>query len=203
VTLVLAASLLGLARAGFCAGVPNDTASQEPASLFLVVADFSREGHVTNLGTPYGAWDLDPADLTQSCRIRLRPDEALAVKQPYVLDIDYDVESPNPGANGVWMKLPSIALKEFGWLHLVLRGDPERGYTQRVQLELKGSGRVGKLLLEGIGPEWRRLRIPLEAFAEIRRIKRAVEFVIVFDAQAVTEPTGRLSLAEVAFERKP
>jgi hypothetical protein len=201
-TAAVLAGLLGPADAGFCA-VPNGGA-QEPAPVFLLVADFSRGGggHVTNLGDPFGPWDLDPADLTQSCRVRLRPAEELAVKQPFVLDIDYDVESPNPGANGVWMKLPRIPLKEYGWLHLVVRGDADRGYTRRLQLELKGSGHVAKLLLEGIEGDWRRLRIPLAAFSEIRRVKQAAEFVIVFEAQTVTEPTGRLSLAEVAFERR-
>lgn len=194
------AGLLGLASVGSCASAER-AREQEPAPYLLVVADFDQSGHLTNLGQPYGAWQVDPDDPTQFCRARLK--DAQPPAKGYVLEVDYDIDSPNPAYNGVWMKLPAIPMAEFSSLRLMVRGDPERGCTRRVKLELKGSGQVARFVLDGIGPEWKILRIPLRAFEKMSAIKHANEFVIVFDEETVTQKMGRLVLDEVAFERAP
>ena len=170
---------------------------QLPAAL--MVADFDRHGWRTNAGDPFGTWDVDPDDPTQRCRARL-VDEPRVGESGYSLMLDYDVESPNPAFNGFWMKLPSLRLQSFRALTFAIKGDPERGFTQRVKLELKDGRRAAVYQLEGIQPEWVRMRIPLSAFRDIEKIRAATEFVVVFDDQTVTTQVGTVYLDEVAFE---
>ena len=165
----------------------------------LVVADFNQSAWRTNLGDPFGTWNSDPEDPTQFCRARL-------VEEPRVGDVgfslmlDYDVESPNPAFNGFWMKLPAVPLRNFRTLTFAIKGDPDRGFTRRVKLELKGKRRSATYVLDGIGADWVRMRVPLEAFRSIEKVREATELVIVFDEETVTQRVGTIYLDEVTFE---
>jgi hypothetical protein len=175
--------------------------SQTPPAR-LVLADFDRAGWRTSLGDPFGGWDRDPGDPTQFCRPRLVEDPRLGTAG-YSLRLDYDVDSPNPAYNGFWMKLPGIALQPFRTLSLAVRGDSDRGFTRRLKLELKDRRDAAVYILDGIGPEWVRMRIPLEAFRHIEKIEAATELVLVFEDEAVSERVGTLYVDEIALESAP
>ena len=166
----------------------------------LVIADFDQPGFVDNLGEPFGAWDRDPRDLTQFCRIQL-VDAPRIGERGYSLRVEYDVDSPNPAYNGLWMKLPSLPLGELQSLRLAIRGDAARGYTRRVKVELKDDRHSAVYVLDGIGPCWVRMRIPLNAFRDVERLHAIKEFVLVFDDRTVTRRTGTLYLDDVVLER--
>ncbi len=170
-------------------------------SIEIVVADFDRPGFVNKFGEAFGAWDRDPRDPTQCCRIQL-VDQPRIGDTGYSLRVDYDVDSPNPAYNGLWMKLPALALDELQNLRVAIRGDSTRGYTRRVKLELKDGRHSAVYVLDGIGPSWIRMRIPLQAFGDIERLHTVKELVIVFDDRTVTQPTGTLYLDEIVFERR-
>ena len=194
--LVVAISLVG-------AGPPlgAEAVTVQPTATTMV-ADFDRHGWRTNAGDPFGTWDVDPDDPTQRCRARL-VEEPRVGESGYSLMLDYDVESPNPAFNGFWMKLPSLRLHAYHALTFTIKGDPERGFTERVKLELKDGRRAAIYQLEGIRAEWVRMRIPLSAFRDIEKLRAATEFVVVFDDQTATEQVGTLYLDEVAFEPGP
>lgn len=164
-----------------------------------MVADFDHPGRLTNLGGPFGSWEADPNDPTQWCRIRLTETERLGASG-YGLMIDYDVDSPNPAYGGFWMKLPALDLRGFTTLSLALKGDPQRGWTKRLVLELKDRRHVARFVLDGIEAQWKRMQIPLSAFADIKGIRRVDEVVLVFDDQTVTEKLGTLYVDEIVFE---
>lgn len=175
---------------------------QEPSPtvrLPLIVAAFDVPGHQTHAGDAFGAWEGDPGDRTQSCRVRL-VDTPRVGDQGFSLMVEYDVDSPNPAYNGLWMKLPHVRLRDYEALAFKIKGDPERGFTQRVTLELKGNSRVARFLLEGIQSEWKQVRIPLRAFDDIRGLWEATEFVVVFEDQSLTERVGTLYLDNIVFE---
>jgi len=176
-------------------------APQAPVAR-LVLADFDQAGWRTSLGDPFGGWDRDPGDPTQFCRPRLVEEPRLG-HAGYSLRLDYDVDSPNPAYNGFWMKLPGIALRQFGTLSLAIRGDPDRGFTRRLTLELKDRRHTASYLLEGIGAKWVRMRIPLEAFRNIESIGAATELVIVFADETATERVGSVYVDEIALESAP
>ena len=189
-------SAAGCSTAGLLAEAPPAFAA--PAEPVLL-ADFNEPRRVTNLGTPYGAWDSDPGDQTQFCRARL-VERPRVGEQGYSLMIDYDVDSPNPAFNGVWMQLPSLDLSGHVVLSFMIRGDADRGFTRRVKIELKDGSKSATYLLDGITAEWARQEIPLQAFEGMRRLRRLQEFVIVFEDGVATEKTGTVYLDEVRLE---
>ena len=170
-----------------------------PASAPEVIADFNRPGHRTNAGLPLGAWNSDPGDPTQFCRARLVETERMG-PEGFGLMIEYDVESPNPAYNGLWMKLPEVPLAAFGVLSFAIKGDAQRGFTRRVWLELKDRSHVARFRLEGIEADWRTLRVPLREFTGIETLRAATEFVIVFDDETVTEKVGTIYLDDLMLE---
>ncbi|MDP3704099.1 MAG: hypothetical protein Q8R78_06900 [Candidatus Omnitrophota bacterium] len=170
-----------------------------PAIAPHVIADFNRPGHRTNDDLSYGAWNSDPGDPTQSCRVRLVDTERVG-PEGFGLLIDYDVESPNPAYNGFWLKLPEVPLAAFGALSFSIKGDAQRGFTRRLRLELKDRSHVAGFQLEGITAEWTQVQVPLRAFAGIEALRRATEFVIVFDDETVTEKVGTVYLDNLTFE---
>ena len=174
----------------------------QPAAGRYMIADFDQPGWQTNLKDPFGTWDRDPDDPTQFCRARL-VDEPRVGSSGYSLMLDYNVHSPNPAFNGFWMKLPSIRLRDFQALSFAVKGDPDRGFTRRVRLELKDKKHIASYTLDGIQAEWVRMHIPLNVFQGIEKLKTATEFVLVFDDKTVTEPSGAIFLDEVAFESGP
>lgn len=196
--MVLAALLAGGCQTW--PAVAADLASQSPEPRArLMVADFDHPGHLTNLGGPFGGWEADPNDPTQGCRIRLTETERLGTSG-YGLMIDYDVDSPNPAYGGFWMKVPAIDLRGFTTLSIALKGDPQRGWTKRLALELKDRRHVARFVLDGIEAQWKRMQIPLSVFAAIKGIRRVDEVVLVFDDQTVTEKLGTLYVDEIVFE---
>ena len=174
-------------------------AAVPPASTPHVIADFNRPGHRTNDDLPYGAWNSDPGDATQSCRIRLVDTERMGA-EGFGLMIEYDVESPNPAYNGFWLKLPNVPVAAFDALSVSIKGDAQRGFTRRLRLELKDRAHVARFQLDGLEAQWKRLRVPLRAFDGIEAIHSATEFVIVFDEETVTEKTGTVYLDDLMFE---
>ena len=173
--------------------------SVSPARAPEVIADFDRPGHRTNAGLPYGAWNSDPGDPTQFCRVRLVDAEHMG-PSGFGLMIEYDVESPNPAYNGFWMKLPDVPLAAFDALSFAVKGDAQRGFTRRLRLELKDRSHVARFQLENIEPEWKIVRVPLRAFDGIEALRAATEFVIVFDEETVTEKVGTVYFDDLVFE---
>ena len=194
---VLALILLGAGRQA-----PKGAVGVDAVARRVMIADFNQAGWRNNLGEPFGTWEYDPGDRTQSCRARL-VEEPRVGSSGYSLMLEYDVASPNPAFNGWWMKLPSIPLHRFQALSVVIKGDPDRDFTRRLKLELKSKQRTAVYVLDGIQSTWVRTHIPLSAFDGIEKITEATEFVVVFDDHTVTQKVGALYLDEVAFESAP
>jgi len=58
-------------------------------------------------------------------------------------------------------------------------------------------------VLGGIEAKWIEMRIPLQAFRGIEKVKTATEFVVVFDDETVTEPVGTLYVENIMFDTAP
>jgi hypothetical protein len=164
-----------------------------------VLADFNRSGHRTNADLPFGAWNSDPGDATQFCRVRLVDTERMGTAG-YGLLIEYDVESPNPAYNGFWMKLPEVPLAAYRTVSFAIKGDAQRGFTRRLRLELKDRTHIARFTLDGLDAHWKQVRIPLQAFEGIEALRAATEFVIVFDDETVTEKVGTVYLDDLMLE---
>lgn len=112
----------------------------QPDSLWL--ADFQIYGSRRNLlGGWIGAWNRYPGDPNQGA---IETDALqLGYNGKNCMRLDYDVESVNPAVCGIFFKLHpdtngTINLSKYKYLSIYLRGDNEKGFSQKFQIELKG-----------------------------------------------------------------
>ena len=93
-----------------------------------------------------------------------------------------------------------MPLAAYRTLSFEIKGDPQRGFTRRLRLELKDRSRVAQFPLDGIEAQWKLFRIPLNAFDGFETLRAATELVIVFDEETVTEKVGTVYLDNLTFE---
>lgn len=157
-----------------------------------LIADFDSEKTVNTVGGEFGAWDKDPKDTSQGCSIELRD---------RCLKILYDVDSPRPAYNGLWMKLARFDASPFSRLSFRLKGDAGAGIPKKFKLELKAfSGKASAVVVDDLGPGWRTVRIDKSAFSGITDWSDLSEFVVVFEDQTAGTKTGAIFLDDVRFE---
>ena len=105
----------------------------------LVVADFNSGDKPNNIGGDFGSWDKDPNDETQSSQMAFEGEDALGEPAGYSVRMDYDVDSPNPAYNGLWMKLNNLDATTYNTVNFYLKGAADKPFTKRIKIELKDS----------------------------------------------------------------
>lgn len=178
----------------------SETGPLKPREGLLIAATFDSGEKPNEMGGTFGAWNYDPLDRTQGCVESFSLDhrgEGYGVS----MRLDYDVESENVAFCGFWMRLNEADLRPYRELVFYLKGDPARGFTNRLKVELKNNiaGEKGSVIVEGIWNGWTKYRIPLAQFSTITDWSRISEFVIVLDDETVTEKVGAILLDDVYF----
>lgn len=166
----------------------------------LVVADFDSGAKPNNIGGDFGAWNKDEADTTQDCKMDFDSTTMHGTKG-FSIRLDYDVDSPNPAYNGLWMKLQNTDISKYDKLSFWIKGDETAGFSPKIKLELKnGKGEVGKYLLTNITKDWQEVVIPLSLFAGLADKTGMTEFVIVFDDMTcAAKKQGTVYIDDIAF----
>lgn len=175
---------------------------QDANSEKLIIADFNKGEKPTNLGEDFGTWDKDASDTTQSCRMSFGKDDAIGSSGGRSLQLDYDVDSPNPAYNGFWMKISKAEAAPTSSLSFYIKGDSERGFTQKIKIELKDKKKgKGTFLIENITDQWQKITLTLDvrSFGKDQR-KPFEEFVIVFDDVNSRPKTGRILIDQIVIE---
>jgi hypothetical protein len=167
----------------------------------LVIADFNQ--NQTKLGESFGTWDKDANDLTQSCKMSFAKDDALGAENGKSLQLDYDVDSPNPAFNGFWLKLSTAKVADFETLSFYVKGIANKGFTSKIKIEIKDK-KKGKatFLVENITAQWQKISLTLDkrSFSE-NQPKPFEEFVIVFDDLNSSPKTGRILIDQIEFSK--
>ena len=169
----------------------------------VLVADFDDAQPKNNLGKEIEIWLRgDGSDTTQSCRMTFVKDEALGNPEGHSLRLDYDVDSPNPAYNGMRMDLNFFNATPYKRLNFYVKGDSEKGYSNRIKIELIGMNkRPSPHIFEGVTNEWRLVSIPLEEFMLIQDWTTLEKFVVVF-ADIINNPkTGTIYIDHIYFSR--
>lgn len=161
----------------------------------IVVADFKSCNFTNNLGVAFGAWDRDPADDSQSCSVNII--EEYSVEREAVLEVDYDVDSPNPAYNGIWMKLNKIDFSSSDFLVLWVKGD-----TSTFKIEIKNKKETGYYYLNNISSAWKEFVIPLSDFRNISDFSDLQELTIVFDDIHASQKEGKIYIDDISFRIK-
>jgi len=166
----------------------------------LVIADFNTGDKPNNIGGDFGAWDKDPNDDTQSCKMSFEPEDALSDPAGYSVKMDYDVDSANPAYNGFWMKLNNLDATAYNTLNFYMKGSADKGFTKRVKIELKDSTmKPSQFIVSGITDKWQKFSIPFEKFPRIQNWNALSEVVVVFDDVNSNPKTGTVYLDQVTL----
>jgi hypothetical protein len=169
----------------------------------LVIADFNTGDKPNNIGGDFGSWDKDPEDDTQGTHIAFEPEDALGDPNGYALRLEYDVDSPNPAYNGLWMKLVGEDLSDYNTLNFFIKGDEKSGFTKRIKLELKDqSSKPSPYIISGITSEWQQFSIPFEKFKRISDWTSMNEFVVVFDDINSRPKAGTIYLDHLSVSKE-
>jgi len=168
----------------------------------LVVADFDLGIKPNNVGGDWGAWNFDPEDREQGTEDSIEADDYKNPSSGRCLRIDYDVQSPNPAFNGLWMKLGGLDATPYSWLSFYVRGPSDGKFTKRFKVELKNeTGERAPYLVDGVSTEWKEIRIPFKAEPSFEDWSRLTEFVIVFDDILATYKEGTIYLDQIEFQK--
>ncbi len=166
----------------------------------LVIADFNTGDKPNSVGGDFGAWNKDEADQTQGCKMNFNSGEKNGTSG-FSIQLDYDVDSPNPAYNGFWMKLQNQDVSQYDKLSFWIKGDAVAGFSSKIKLELKNSkGEVGRYVLSDITSDWKEVVIPLSQFAGLTDLTSMTEFVIVFDDMTCAgKKQGTIYIDDIAF----
>lgn len=182
------------------------TGAYSPAALAgseLVIADFDSGDKPNNLGGDFGSWNKDPNDDTQGCNMSFEADDALGNAAGYALKLDYDVDSPNPAYNGLWMKFNGQNATDYNTLNFYVRGEGLNNYTKRIKLEVKDmNNRPSPYIVSGITESWQKISIPFEKFRRIQDWSALNEFVIVFDDINSSPKQGTILIDQLTLSKE-
>lgn len=167
----------------------------------LLIADFNKSE--TSLGEQFGIWDKDANDFTQSCKMSFAKDDALGEKEGKSLQLDYDVDSPNPAYNGFWLKINKAKTADFDTLSFYVKGDESKGFTPRIKIEIKDKkGGKASFLVENITDKWQKISLTLDKRSfDLNQPNPFTEFVIVFDDINSRPKTGRIFVDQIEFSK--
>lgn len=188
----------------------------------VLVADFEGGDLRNNLGGESGSWNLNPEDennsYTDADLVEApRKDE----KANHALKLTYRVDSELPSQNGFWTKLLNFDAAEYDHLEFDIKGDVEKGFTDRFKIELKkfkDEARVEKIKgsyeIVPVTAKWQTVRIPLnrltgvidfsnpKAWENPAIARRDLdEFVVVFQDRHVSLKKGAVFLDNIKFVR--
>ncbi len=163
----------------------------------VMIANFNSGKMINMKGGEFGAWDKDAMDETQSCEIEFSP-ETRPGSGGYSLKVIYDVDSPNPAYNGVWMKLNGMDFRERRGLHFWIKGDSLAGFTDIFKVELKNKkGETGSYMVWGVEPRWQKKTVPFSRLRGISDFSQMDELIIVFEDNVASPKSGILYIDDI------
>jgi hypothetical protein len=187
--------------------VSNEKAETKPAAPssvkteeILLIDDFNGGVRSNLLGGAMGTWSKDEYDDTQSCDIDFVEHPRLGKTGGYSMKIVYDVDSPNPSYNGVWMKLDGLDARPYKFLTVYIKAPNSPPYgTDRVKIQLRNSKKeTGSYLITRIPRgAWREYKIPLSKFKGLKDLSSLDELVIVFEDKTSNPKEGILFLENI------
>jgi hypothetical protein len=166
----------------------------------LVIASFDSGMKPNNIGGDFGAWDRDPKDETQFCEAEFSAEQKVG-SVGHSLKLVYDVDSKQEAYNGFWMNLEKTDFRPYGNIAFSVKGDTQKGFTDKVVIELKNkNGEVGKALVSVTG-EWQEKVLPVSVFSGIRDLSEMTEFVVVFDDRNSNPKTGAIYIDNIYVKK--
>ena len=166
----------------------------------VLVSDFNKKENFNNLDGAFGSWNIFYSDPNQFCKDELTDLERIG-DEGYSLKLTYDVDSPFSAYNGFFTNLVGVDISDYEYLVFFIKGDKKAGFTTKINIELKNKAQTGKMAVEGITDEWKKMVLPLSRFAGINNFKDMKELVIVFSDIGVTKKEGIIYIDDIYFAK--
>ena len=184
-----------------------------------MVADFESDKFVNNLGGGIGDWNMNPEDINNSFTdLKLIKIPSLDGRESQVLGLNYSVDSDQPAQNGFWTKLVGLDGSQYDHLAFDIKGDAQKGFTEKFRIELKKCKDTeclesvrGSAIIPVTG-EWQTVMVPLNTmtglidFANPESWKNPMigytglsELIFIFNDKFVTKKQGRIYLDNIRF----
>ncbi len=167
----------------------------------VLVDDFNKKENFNNLNGPLGSWNVFYSDPNQQCKDEFTESERIG-GSGYGLKLTYDVDSPFSAYNGFFTNLMGIDLTDYKYIVFSVKGDKAAGFTERLNIELKNRTQAGRMSVEGITDEWKKMIVPLGQFVGINDFRDMKEFVIVFSDINATKKKGVVYIDDITFTKK-
>jgi hypothetical protein len=189
------------------------------------LTNFQNGETVNRVGGNSGTWNMDPSDINDSYTdqdiVTLPGPDDKPVK---VLRLNYSVESEKPSQNGFWTQLKNFDARNYDHLEIVIRGDAEKGFTDKFKMEIKkckvspctGDATQDEVIkgssVVPVTAEWKTVSIPLNKVTGIIDFSNPEswkdpsisrngldEIVFVFQDRMVTRKRGAVYIAAIRF----
>jgi len=187
----------------------------------LLIEDFETTRFLSYLGKSHNTWTSNPDDPTVSCKAVFNDErDGFSLKiyydidsaldyffddEMYILDYsDYNIVGlsksgmPHTAYCGYYFLLGEEDLTGYSYLVFYARGDQNRGYTRRFEIELKTADQTSSFIVDGLTNKWKKFVIPFSVFERIDDWTKVTEFNIVFN-ENVTAREGAVLLDNVYF----
>ena len=166
----------------------------------IIAANFNSGGNINNLGGEFGCWNVDSKDKTQSCKMSYVEAMTESGQRDNILQLDYDVDSPQPAYNGFWMKLKGIDLTNYKYLSFLVKG--KENFTSQFKIELKNKkGEKVTYFISGVTERWKKVVVPLENAEGFTDWANIDELNITFDDVLATKKEGTILIDDIVFQK--
>ncbi|HTL46585.1 MAG TPA: glucoamylase family protein [Verrucomicrobiae bacterium] len=224
ISVLLAISSFFLIPSALHAQTDLDAMAGALAPQTKVIHDFEGEDMVNQVGGASGSWNLDASDINNAwCDEDVVEMPGKNGQKTQVLRLNYSVESELPAQNGFWTKLQNFDAKDFDHLEFEIKGDAEKGFTNRMKIELKKckkapcTGTPADEVIKGsalvpVSAEWTTVSIPLNKITGIMDFSNPKvwenpsiarenldELVFVFQDRHVTAKKGTVYIDNIRF----
>jgi hypothetical protein len=168
----------------------------------LVIADFNRPVTRNNVKGDFGIWHRFPDDTEQSVAIEFDKDDALEEQNAHSLRLTYDIDSPHPAFNGLWMMLHNVDSSKYNAISIYIKGDKHKGYPDVLRLEIKDLQGLSGYTIHGISGEWQKFTLPLRWFRKSKEFSKLEQLVIVFDYNVTRPRTGSILVDHITLSNE-
>ena len=125
----------------------------------------------------------------------------------HCLRLRYRFEAEGSGEVGLRILLGDVDASGFDRVAFWIKGDASTGFSTRLKVGFRqvpspsGLVETGSQVVEGIGPEWRRIEVPLNRMSGIQDWSHLGEFFVSLESRRMTAPAGAYFLDDVVLLR--
>lgn len=201
--------IMSLFASNIYAAEAKSTKSQglSKTSSPLVIADFSSDSLINNLGGESGAWERNPEDNMQWVNASLDND-IIHGKSGASLKLEYSVNSPNDAVNGFWTQLRNLDASPYDHFEFWVKGDDKKRFTttfkiefNKIQKDNEGHDETirGSFVVKEVTNDWQKISIPLNVMNGILDWRDIKELIVTFEKRRVDKPEGMLYFDDFTF----